>query len=389
MGVEAAVEDINKLGGVYVEEYKTKIPVELIVTDSESDAIKAATLTEDMILSDNVRFFVGGITPPGMNSPMGTTVERHKVPMVTGVGPFEPWLSLRNSISPPWQYVWSIGFRVGMPFPEDDFRSVPGYTLADLTFALLNEFGEQTNKQVGLFGLNDSDGQAWYQIFPPIFEEAGYNVIGLDEQLGLFSPDTTDYTSIINEWKKNDVEVVFGNSPSPHFATLWRQARALDFKPKLVWPARASLFYTDVASWGGDLPLGIFCESWWDPTYLDSPGIGDTTPQSLFERWQEKSGQPLNPNIGWGYASVQIIIDAIERAGTLDGAEVIKALKETDFETVVHRVKFGEAQFSAQALSFFQWYKTDEAWGWESKIIISQLDFIPVTAEPIWPVPYD
>ncbi len=100
--------------------------------------------------------------------------------------------------------------------------------------------------------------------------------------------------------------------------------------------------------------MGIFCESWWDPTYKDSPGIGDTTPQSLFERWQEKSGQPLNPNIGWGYASVQIMIDAIERAGTLDGAEVIKALKETDFNTVIHRVKFGEAQFSAQALAFFQ-----------------------------------
>jgi ABC-type branched-subunit amino acid transport system substrate-binding protein len=387
-GLEAAIDDINTEGGVYVEEYGAKLPVRLVVANCESDPVKIGTLVEDMITRDKVHFIVAPIRPPPMNSPVATVAERHKVPYVGGTGPMEPWLGMRQEVTPPWEYTWMMGFRIATPAPPEDFRSAPGYTIMDIGLAILDEFGGDTNKIAGVFASDDSDGIGWYTHFPPSLEAAGYTVIGEERKLGLFPMETTDFTPIINEWKDNDVEILWGNCPAPPFATLWRQAQALDFKPRMVYAARAGLFYIDVASWGGDLPWGVGCESWWDPSYKGCPGIGGTTPQSLYQRWVAQTGEPLNPNIGWGYLAIQVLVDAIERAGTLDGAEINKALSETDLMTICHRVKFDENQFSAQPLFYFQWFKTDQPWVWEAKIVVSQHDFIPTTGEPIWPMPY-
>ena len=158
----------------------------------------------------------------------------------------------------------------------------------------------------------------------------------------------------------------------------------------MVAAGRAALFYPDVVAWGGDLPLSVGIEIWWDPTFEDSPGIGGTTPQSLADRWTEATGEPINPNIGWSYAHVQILVDAIERAGTLDPDAVNTAIGETDLLTMMHRVKFEEGtQMSRVPLAFGQWFKTDSPEVWELKIVFSEHDFIDVAAEPVFPVLYD
>jgi len=386
--MEAAVEDINKAGGVFVKEYGCKLPIELIIANCESNPVKVGTLAEDMAVRDKVHAFAGPIIPPPINAPMAIVAERYKIPFTAG-NPMEPWLGMRNAIEPPWQYSWLTGFRIATPVPPEDFRSVPGYTIMDIGLEILDQFGDDTNKVAGVFASDDSDGVGWYAHFPPGLEAAGYTVIGEEEKLGLFPMETTDFTSIINKWKKNNVEILWGNCPAPPFATMWRQCQALDFKPKMVYAARAGLFWIDVDAFGGDLPWGVGCESWWDPSYKGCPGIGDTTPQSLFERWVEKSKEPLNPNIGWGYMAIQILIDAIERAGTLDGTAINQAMAKTDLMTICHRVKFDENQFSAMPIYYFQWEKTDQPWVWEAVIVVSQHDFIPVTGEPIWPMPYD
>jgi len=389
-GVKAAVEDINKLGGVYVEEFGRKIPLRLIVADAESDPMKTGTLAEDMVLRDKVHFFVPPTEPPPMRAPIATVADRYKIPHIVGTV-FEPWQHMRMEVDPPWQYTWTTGFAIVVP-PIDpgDFRNKPGYTIIDTWMAMLAMFGDQTNKVAGVFASDDSDGIGWYGLFPTALEEAGYEVIGIDKKLGLTPLGTTDFTSVINEWKDNDVQILWGNCPSPHFAPMWRQCKALGFQPKMVAAGRAALYYTDIASWGGDLPQSVGIEIWWDPSYKDSPGIGDTTPQSLADRWCEATGEPLNPNIGWSYMHIQILVDAIERAGTLDTDAVNKAIGETDMMTICHRVKFEkETQMSRFPLAFGQWFKTDTPEEWELKIVFSKHDFIDVAAEPVFPVLYD
>jgi len=390
-GYRAAIEDINNQGGVYVEEYGTKLPMRLIVADNESNPAKVGTLAEDLVLRDKVRFLVSPDSPCEMHIPTSTVSERHKVPHIISGGPLEPWLGVRQEVTPPWPYTWFTGFAIVIPAAEGDFRhDKPGYTSMDQWKGMLDAFGDQTNKKVGVFASDDPDGIGWYGLFPPVLEEWGVDVLGEERNLGLFPMGTTDFTPIINEWKDYGCEIIWGNCPAPDFGTMWRQCKTLGFQPKMVIAIRAHLFYIDINAWGGDLPLGVAGDTWWTPNIKDSPGIGGTTPQSLTDRWVGETGQPVNPAIGHGYPSIQILIDAIERAGTLDAEAVNEAIGETDLMTITHRVLFDKDEhFSRLPLIFGQWQKTDQPWVWECPVIFSYHDFMPVEADPIFPVPYD
>jgi len=85
---------------------------------------------------------------------------------------------------------------------------------------------------------------------------------------------------------------------------------------------------------------------------------------------------------------VQVLFDAVERAGTLDGAAINAALAETDLDTVNYRVVFDpDLHFSWIPLFVGQWQKTDQPWVWELEIAFSQHDFLDPTIEWIFPVP--
>jgi len=341
-----------------------------------------------LILREKVNMLYSVDSSPSIHIPIAEVAEKHGIPHIVGGGPLEPWLAARNETETKWSYTWFPGFGIATPPPEGDPRyGKPGYTIKDSWFAVLDAYGDQTNKVAGVFATDEPDGIGWYGLFPGLLEEWGATVIGVEERLGFYPLGTTDFTSMCTEWKNNNVEILWGNVPGPEFATLWRQCNQLGFKPKIVMVGRAPLFYLDVSAWGEDLPLGVGTEIWWDPAYT-GPGIGDTTPQSLAERWFEDTGKPLNRGIGHGYHPMQVLFNAIERAGTLDPKALNQAMAETDMMTVNYQVKFDpETHFSWIPLFVGQWQKTDKPWVWELPITFSEHDFLQPTADFIFPIP--
>jgi branched-chain amino acid transport system substrate-binding protein len=386
-GIQAAVDDINKQGGIKVGD--VKMSVKLVVVDNESDPNKAGSLAESLIVQDKVNFIISGDEPPPMHAGVSMVADKHKVPYVTCVGPYEPWMGMRQETPTKWQYTWATGlFAIVEPAKEPDPRAKPGYTIMDTWTAMLDLYGSKTNKKVGIICSDDPDGRGWYMLFGPALKKLGYNVLGLDKNLGLVPLETTDFSSIIKQMKDAGVEILWGNNPGPFFGAFWKQANTLGFKPKIVSIGRGALFYEDVSAWGGDLPQGIGGEVWWYPTLKDSPGIGGTTPASLAERWVNEKKQPLNLAIGPGYRSAQVLFDAIGRAGSIEADKVNEALAKTDLATIGHRVKFNENHFSHAPLMFGQWFKTDKPEKWELKIVFSKHDFIPANGEAVFPKPY-
>jgi len=390
-GAEVATEDINNLGGIYMAEYGQKLPVELVVVDEESNVMKVRTLTEALITRDNVHALQTPDGPAQIQAPECKVAERHQIPNVIGGVPMETWLALRQSVDPPWECSWDCGFALATPTPPGDYRyGVKGYILRDVIVDALLSIADQTNKKVGVFAVDDPDGRGWWNLMPPALEAGGYEIIGVDKGVGLFAAETTDYTSIIQEWKSNDVEVLVGNCRAHQFGTLWRQCHTMGFEPKVIEASEAGLFYESIIAWGGDLPNGILCELWWSPSFEGASGIGSTTPQSLFDRWCEETGRPLNPGIGHGYLPMQVLFDAFERAGTVEGPAVNKALAETDLMTINYRVQFdSETHTSPIPLFLGQWQKTDKPWVWKNEIVYSDHDFLKPTAELLFPIPYD
>ena len=135
---------------------------------------------------------------------------------------------------------------------------------------------------------------------------------------------------------------------------------------------------------------GVGCEQYWSPSYDPKvcPGIGSTTPQSLYERWAAAKNQPVNQATGRGYADAQTLFDAIQRAGTLNKDSVNAALAKADLATVGGRAVFDQTGFNGYALSWGQWFKTDKSYKWEWQTVVSSQNFIPTTAKPLFPIPY-
>jgi len=59
-GTKAAIQDINEKGGVFIRHYKKRIPVKWITRDCQSDPLKVAPLTEELVLKDKVHL-IGGL----------------------------------------------------------------------------------------------------------------------------------------------------------------------------------------------------------------------------------------------------------------------------------------------------------------------------------------
>jgi branched-chain amino acid transport system substrate-binding protein len=388
--LQAAVADLNKQGGIMIKEYNRKLPVRLVMLDNQSNPIKAGTLAESLILQDKVNFLVSGNESPPAFVSTATQADKYKIPYVGNIGPFEPFDALASQANPRWSYVWGTGFHIGAPAEKGDFREgKPGYTIVDVAAAVINQFAAQTNKKTAIFASDEPDGRGWYSSFPAGLKAMGLLPDGEAKELGLAPPNTTDFSTIINTWKANQDEIMFGNALAPWFGTLWKQSKEMGYKPKLVYAGRAALYYTDINSWGGELPNGICCEQLWsvnmDPKVC--PGIGDTTPKSLGERWTAAKNQPVNQAIGWSYANVQSIAAAIEKAGTLDKAKVNAALATIDIPAIGGRLKYDSAHFSQWPMAFGQWQKTDKPSKWEWQTIVSSHDFIPITAKPLFPIP--
>jgi branched-chain amino acid transport system substrate-binding protein len=254
---------------------------------------------------------------------------------------------------------------------------------------VLDQFGKQTSKKVAAFALDDADGRAWYMAFTGEAAKAGYDCYRAKDQFGIFPGDTTDFTPLIKEWMKAGCEIIWGNCPGPHYGILWKQCHVLGFKPKLVCATRAGGYYNDVQAWGGDLPNGVGMEEFWNPQ-VKGVGIGGTTPEQLFQRFNKKTGQPLAQGIGYEYGTAQVLFDAIERAGTLDPDKVREALLKTDMKTTMHgRATFEKGtQFWRWPVAWGQWQKTKNPWVWEAPTCFSYNKFLVPTTKYIFPMPY-
>jgi branched-chain amino acid transport system substrate-binding protein len=384
-GMQAAVDDINAQGGLDVGGKKMK--VKLIILDSESDSVKVGSLAEDLMAREKINYFAALGGPITGWAGAAIAGEKYKIPSCSGVSPMEPWAGMRMEATPPWEYNWLAGFAIATPPDKGDFRDKPGYTLKDTWLEFLDAFAAQTNRVAGVFATDEPDGRAWYGLFPGLLQGHGEKVVGMEKNLGLVPIETTDFSSVIKEWQANNVEILWGNCPGPVFGALWKQAKGMGFKPKICSFGRAPLFYVDASSWGGDLAYGVGTEMFWSPTYTDCPGIGGTTPQSLAERWAKEKKQPLNPAIGPGYGGVQIGLEAIKQAGSLDGTKINAVFPTLDMPSIDTRVKFNNDHFSRQPIVFGQWFKVETPEKLELKVVLSDVDFVPVQAKPIFPLP--
>lgn len=310
-GYRYAVEAINEAGGVYVAEFDAQILLELDVRDDASDPNQTTSIMDEFAGGDIVAY-LGGFATPG-HAAGSATAERNGIPYL-GVATSTQALHEQG-----YQYFFS-------PFPKSPDMAV---TVFEMLNGLIAEGERPVN--VGIF----QEATDWGEELGPLFvqeaENFGYEVVYHET----YAPGTTDFTDLILGAQAAGVEALLSLPTPPDGFAIYQQMGELGWKPPFNLVIRAA----DVPTWNdlGPAGEGVVLSTPWHPA-LGFPGTDAVNARHL-----EEEGRPADPVVGSAYALIEIIADAIERAGTLDHDAVRDAIAATDgLETIIGPITFRE-----------------------------------------------
>jgi branched-chain amino acid transport system substrate-binding protein len=306
-GYEIATEDINRTGGIFVKEYGKKIPLELIVQDTESVPMKAVSSMEWLYTSRKVVAYIGE-----GNMVNGQAVaEKNKIPAL--------------AVASPHQTPHDRGLKYWFaPFAKSLDTAKAICDVLDTIPA------EKRPKTVASFEENTDFAIEQAEALKKEALQRGYKVAVIER----YPRITKDFSPLIMAAKNAGAEAVFSAPVAPDGMTMMRQMKELDYNPKAVVVIRGA----EDLSWGKALgPVGdyvILAGMSWHHR-VNYPGV-----DKLNAAFQSKFGRPADLMTGSTYASIQILAAAIEKAGTLDTTKIRDAIAATDMMTVMGKIKF-------------------------------------------------
>ncbi|MBO0772946.1 MAG: ABC transporter substrate-binding protein [Actinobacteria bacterium] len=258
-------------------------PVTIKSYDTQSSPTRAGDLARTAITSDGVDMLLASSTPETVNA-VASQAESLGTPLICANIPWESWyINLHgNPEKPTLKPKYVVMYFLGAEH------------LIKAFIPMWNRIHSQlhTNKIVAAAFPNDSDGNAFRAVFPPIAKAAGYKF-----ELSSAYPDgTTNYSSMISQFKRANADF-FTNVPlPPDFATMWKQAVQQGFKPKLATVAKVLLFPPDAYALG-NLVENVATDAWWAPTLPWKSSFTGETCQQLANDYESSGHGQWNSNI--------------------------------------------------------------------------------------------
>lgn len=307
-GYEFAVVDINARGGVRVGD--RQIPLELIVLDDESDPTKTVSRMETLAAQNGVPVYLGGFGSD-LHAAAAAVAEKNRIPYC-GVA-----------------FALHAIHQQGFKFLFSPFVKSPDIAIGIYRFLNASVPSEQRPRRVAIFSERTDWGRELARLWTIRSTEFGYRIVVAEE----YSVGARDFSDIILRAKAAGAEAVFSVPTPPDGLAILRQMKELDFSPKAILMIRAA----DAVSWTQALAKDgdyVLLAPGWHHAFT-YPGVAE-----LNAKHQQRFGRPADVLVGPSYACVQIVANAIERAGTLDPVAIRDAMATTDLQTVEGPVRF-------------------------------------------------
>jgi len=297
-GYQMAVADINASGGVYVKEFDKKIPIKIILLDDESDPTKTVSRLEKLYSIDKVITYVGGYGS-GLNAAAAPVAEKNKVPIVAVA------FSLLAPHKQGYKYLYS-------PFVKTDLGVSNCFDLLDT----LPE-GKRPEK-IAIFAEKTGWGKEFGYYVTEEAKKRGYKIVTHEK----YGPRTKDFSSLILAAKSAGAEVVFAVPTPPAAIAIAKQMKELDYNPggAIFWRGAGAAAWPKNLGKDGDY---VCYMTNWDYNF-GYPGS-----KEMVAEFKSKHGRLPACSVGYGYAVIQIIGNAIERAGTLERDAIRDAIAST------------------------------------------------------------
>jgi len=303
-------------------------PVTIKSYDTQSSPTRAGDLARTAILSDHVDLLLASSTPETVNA-VSSQAESLGTPLVCANIPWESWyLNLFPKGNP--QHATEKAKYVVMYFLGAEHLVKCFIPMWDRIHAQLH-----TNKVVAAAFPNDSDGNAFRAVFPPIAEAAGYKMV-----LSAAYPDgTTNYSSMISQFKAAKADF-FTNVPlPPDFATMWKQSVQQGFRPKLATVAKVLLFPPDAYALGS-LAYNVATDTWWVPTLPWTSSFTGETCQQMANEFEASGHGQWNANIS-NYSLFEVAHAALTSVSDPhDKAEVAAAIHNVNIHALAGPLNF-------------------------------------------------
>jgi branched-chain amino acid transport system substrate-binding protein len=303
-------------------------PVTIKSYDSQSSVTRAGDLARTAILNDKVDLLFASSTPETVNA-VASQAESLGTPLVCANIPWESWyLNLFPKGNP--QHATEKAKYVVMYFLGAEH-------LVKAFIPMWSRIHDQlhTDKVVAAAFPNDSDGNAFRAVFPPIAEAAGYKF----DMSSAYPDGTTNYSSMISQFKADKADF-FTNVPlPPDFATMWKQSVQQGFKPKLATVAKVLLFPTDAYALGS-LSYNVATDTWWVPTLPWKSTFTGEDCQTMANEFESATGGQWNANIS-NYSLFEVAHAALTSVSDPhDKTEVANAIHNVNIQALAGPLNF-------------------------------------------------
>lgn len=310
---------INEKGGIDLKGCGKKLPLKIIIYDDQSVPSTAVSLFERMATVDKVDFFVGPDWS-AMGFPVPPVAERHKIPMV-----------MANVAAPPifkrgLKYMW------GTPMP-----TVPNWSTR--YFDMLSR---QTPKPKTIYFVTQDNPitKALTGFWTKKATSLGFKVLGNE----LFSVELKDFTSLVLKLRIRKPDIIYISSFDSPSVPLIQHMRRLKTKAKDVHHALLSgALHKQVGKDLDGVTGGI-------PWY---PGVKG--PYSDFAEELVKRSDIDMFDYPWTMSRISaylIMVQAVERAGTVDREKVRQALFKGTFDSPAGQIEFDESGYAFKNSAF-------------------------------------
>jgi len=341
-GYEIGVEQTNAAGGVTVG--GKKMPIELTILDDESDPTKTVARLETLA-TQGVVAYLGG-AGSDLHAAAASIGDKNRIPYL-GIA-----FALNSIHKQGLRYLFS-------PFPKSP-------DLAKETFVLLDGSipTAQRPTKVALFLERTDWGKEMGSAWESFGKQNGYQIVASGE----YAPGAKDFSELILKAKSAGAEAVFALPSPPDGMTIVKQMKELDFNPKAVVFIRAA----DPPVWSQNLGKD-------GDYFLLSPGwhFAARYPKvaEVNDAHQKRLNRPADPLVGPAYACVQILAEAITRAGSLDREKIRDAIAATNMTTVVGPVRFRPDGTGEVKVFFQQWLKGKQELIWPKEFATAQFGY--------------
>ena len=321
---EMWVKDVMAKGGLKVGD--KRLPIEVIEYDDRSNSEEAVRAVERLITQDKVDL----LFPPwgtGLNLAVGPVFNKYGYPQLafSAVTDRAPELAKRwpNSF-------WLLG---------------TSKQYVDALTGLLKKMRDEgkIGPNIAMISIADGFGIDLSQAARKGFTDAGFK-LAYDKSYPI---GTQDLSPLIGEAQRSGADTFVAFSYPPDTMALTEQAKVASYAPKVMFLGVGVGFPMYPQRFGANVE-GIMSLGGWSKDNASTAAYAKKH-EEMFKRGPDRWGSQI------GYASLQMLEQAIERVGKLDRAAIIKELQTGTFDTVLGKVKLVDNMMQDNFWLIGQW----------------------------------